>query len=195
MKKVMLVFGTRPEAIKMCPVVKELKTRFGYNVYTTDEETTLEKAVVDLLSANELTITCAESCTGGMLSERLINVAEISQCYKAGFITYSNEAKEKHLGVSHDTLLSYGAVSEQTAYEMAEGLCQRTGADIGIAVTGIAGPDGGTAEKPVGLVYIGCCCNGKVTVEKYIFMGNRQKVRDTTVVRALDLVRRSILAL
>lgn len=175
------------------PVVKELKARFGYNVYTTDEETTLEKAVVDLLSANELTITCAESCTGGMLSARLINVAGVSDCYKAGFITYSNKAKRKLLGVKKSTLDKHGAVSEQVAEEMANGAALAAKSDVAVAITGIAGPDGGTEDKPVGLVYIACSVKGKVTVEKFQFKGNRARVREAAVSAALGLMRRCML--
>lgn len=175
------------------PVVKELKARFGYNVYTTDEETTLEKAVVDLLSANELTITCAESCTGGMLSGRLINVAGVSDCYKAGFITYSNKSKRKLLGVKKSTLDKHGAVSAQVAEEMANGAALAAKADVAVAITGIAGPDGGTKDKPVGLVYMACYVKGKVTVEKFQFKGNRARVREAAVSAALGLMRRCML--
>ena len=175
------------------PVVKELKSRFGHHVYTTDENTTLEKAVVDLLIANKLTVTCAESCTGGLLSGRLINVAGVSDCYKAGLVTYSNKAKRKFLGVKKSTLDKHGAVSAQTAEEMAKGAAFASKADVAVSITGIAGPDGGTKEKPVGLVYIACNVKGKVTVEKFQFKGNRAKVREATVSAALGLMRHCIL--
>ena len=175
------------------PLVKELKSRFGYDVYTTDEDTTLEKALVDLLMANDLTVTCAESCTGGMLSARLINVPGVSDCYKAGFVTYSNKAKRKLLGVKKSTLDKHGAVSEKCAEEMAKGAALAAKSDVAVAVTGIAGPDGGTKEKPVGLVYIACNVKGKITVEKFQFKGNRAKVREATASAALVLMRRCIL--
>ena len=175
------------------PVVKELKSRFGHHVYTTDENTTLEKAVVDLLIANKLTVTCAESCTGGLLSGRLINVAGVSDCYKAGLVTYSNKAKRKFLGVKKSTLDKHGAVSAQTAEEMAKGAAFASKADVAVSITGIAGPDGGTKEKPGGLVYIACNVKGKVTVEKFQFKGNRAKVREATVSAALGLMRHCIL--
>lgn len=175
------------------PVVKELKSRFGQAVYTTKEEVTLEKAVVDLLDANGLTISTAESCTGGMLGARLVNVPGASKVYKTGFVTYSNKAKRKLLGVKKETLEKYGAVSEQTAVEMAKGCAFAGKADVTVSVTGIAGPDGGTPEKPVGLVYIGCCVCGTTVVKKFQFIGNRAKIRESSVSAALTLVRECIL--
>ncbi len=175
------------------PVVKELKNRFGNNIYSTEQDVTLEKAVVDLLQANDLTVTCVESCTGGLLSARLINVPGVSDIYKSGVITYSNKSKRRFVGVKKTTLQRYGAVSEQTAEEMAKGAVLLTKADVSVAVTGIAGPDGGTEEKPVGLVYIACNVKGKVTVKKYRFSGNRTKVRESAVSAALVLMRDCIL--
>jgi nicotinamide-nucleotide amidase len=175
------------------PVIKELKTRFGNDIYTTDENITLEKAVVDLLTANELTVTCAESCTGGMLSSRLINVAGVSDVYKAGVVVYSNKSKRKLLNVKKSTLQKYGAVSEQTAREMVEGVVFLNKADVAVAITGLAGPDGGTKEKPVGLVYIACSVKGKVTVQEFRFKGNRTKIREASVSAALRLMRTCIL--
>ena len=185
---------TQKEAAKLVkPVVKELKQRFGYDIYSTDDETTLEKAVVNLLIANELTVTCAESCTGGLLSARLINVPGVSDVYKAGFVTYSNKAKRKHLGVKKSTLQKYGAVSKQTAEEMVKGVAFAAKADVAVSVTGIAGPDGGTKEKPVGLVYVSCNVKGKITTKEFHFSGNRSKVRESTVSSALILMRNCML--
>lgn len=175
------------------PVVKELKYRFGNDVYSTEEESTLEKAVVDLLLANDLTVTCAESCTGGLLSARLVNVPGISAVYKTGVVTYSNKAKKRLLGVKKGTLQKYGAVSAQTAEEMAKGAAATMKADVAVSVTGIAGPDGGSEEKPVGLVYIGCHVKGKTTVKKFRFTGNRSKIRESAVSAALTLLRGCIL--
>ena len=175
------------------PMVKELKSRFGNAVYTTEEETTLEKAVVDLLVANDLTVTCAESCTGGMLAARLINVPCVSEVIKSGYVTYSNKAKRKILGVKKSTLQKYGAVSPQTAEEMVKGLKLITKSDVAVATTGIAGPDGGTEDKPVGLVYIACMVKGKITVKEYHFQGNRAKNRESAVSAALILMRTCIL--
>ena len=175
------------------PVVKELKSRFGYDIYTTDENVTLEKAVVDLLQANKLTVTCAESCTGGMLSSRLINVPGVSEVFKSGYVTYANKAKRKILGVKKGTLQKYGAVSAQTAEEMVKGAALFSKADVAVALTGLAGPDGGTEEKPVGLVYIACNVKGNVTVMEFHFNGNRMKIRDGATTAALMLMRNCIL--
>lgn len=175
------------------PVVKEIKKRMGTFVYSTKEEETLEMAVVRLLKKYELTAATAESCTGGLVAGRLVNVPGASEVFKEGFVTYSNKAKRKHLDVSKNTLKKYGAVSRETAKEMAVGGAFATGSDLCIAITGLAGPDGGTEEKPVGLVYMACCFGEKVTVEKYQFKGNREKIREQSVVRALDLVRRTVL--
>lgn len=186
--------GDRKSAAKLLkPVVKELKARFGNHIYTTEEDVTLEKSVVDLALANNLTITCAESCTGGMLSARLINVPGISEVYKSGVVTYSNKAKKKLLGVKKSTLQKYGAVSEKTAGEMAKGALLISRADVSVAITGIAGPDGGTEEKPVGLVYVACSVKGKVTVKECRFSGNRNKIRESAVSAALALMRGCIL--
>jgi nicotinamide-nucleotide amidase len=185
---------TIEEAKKLVkPVVKELKERFKENVYTTNEAETLEYAVVKLLKKYDLTLATAESCTGGLFTGRIVNVAGASDVLKEGFITYSNKAKKKNLDVNKNTLKKYGAVSEQCAKEMAKGAAINTDSDVSVAITGIAGPDGGTDEKPVGLVYIGCFVNGKVTVKECNFKGNRQKVREGAVVYALDLLRRCIL--
>lgn len=175
------------------PLVKELKNRFGNNIYTTEADVTLEKSVVDLLLANGLTVSTIESCTGGMLAARLINIPGVSEVFKSGYITYSNKAKRKVVGVKKSSLHKYGAVSEQVAYEMANGTAMVTKADVTVSVTGIAGPDGGTKEKPVGLVYIGCRVCGKTIVQEYHFMGNRVKIREATVSAALTLMRRCIL--
>lgn len=173
----------------MEPVITEIQNRFGRHIYSMEEKESLEEAVVRLLKEEQLTLSTAESCTGGMLSARLINVAGISDIYKEGFITYSNEAKEKNLGVSHDTLETYGAVSEQTAREMAEGCADTAGSDAALAITGIAGPDGGTAEKPVGLVYISCHYKGKTYVQELRLNGNRAKIREQAAAKALILLR------
>lgn len=175
------------------PVVKELKGRFGSHVYTTEEEVTLEKAVVDLLLANKLTISTVESCTGGLVAARLINVAGVSEVFKSGYIAYSNKAKRRLLGIKKSLLVKHGAVSKETAREMAKGAALISKADVTVSVTGIAGPDGGTEEKPVGLVYIGCSVCGKVTVKEYHFSGSRAKIRESTVSAALTLMRECIL--
>lgn len=174
------------------PVVAELYRRFGNNIYTTDEQETLEMAVVKLLLDNHCSLTTAESCTGGLLSGRLVNVPGASEVFHEGFITYSNEAKMKYLDVKEETLARYGAVSSQVAKEMAIGAARTSGATCSLAITGIAGPDGGTADKPVGLVYIACYANEEVTVLEYHLKGSRQKIRELSVIYALDLLRRRI---
>lgn len=177
----------------MEPMIEELYHRFGGKVYTTDEHVTLEESIVELLKQSRMTVTTAESCTAGLLSGRLMNVPGASNVYNEGYITYSNQAKEKLLGVSHEILESYGAVSRETASAMAEGAAREAGADAALSVTGIAGPDGGTAEKPVGLVYIGCYVKGHVHVEEYRFTGNRSRNRELAVVNALTLLREEIM--
>ncbi len=177
----------------MEPVEQELRARFGDLIYTDEPEVTLEMAIYELLKANGLTVTTAESCTGGLLAGRLINVPGISQYLKEGYVTYSNEAKEKLLGVPAETLKRHGAVSPQTAEAMAEGGAKAADADLCIAVTGIAGPDGGTEEKPVGLVYMSCYCRGTCYTEKNQYTGSRSKIREYSVASALTLLRRAIL--
>ena len=175
------------------PIVKELKARFGSSVYTTEDEVTLEKAIVDLLLANKLTISTVESCTGGLLAARLINVPGVSEVFKSGYITYSNKAKRRLLGIKKNLLAKHGAVSKEIAREMVKGAALVSKADVSVSVTGIAGPDGGSEEKPVGLVYIGCNVCGKITVKEYRFNGDRAKIRENTVSAALSLMRECIL--
>ena len=174
------------------PIVKELKHRFGEKVYTTRESETLEQHVVGLLKRRKMTVATAESCTGGLIASTIVNVPGASEVFNEGYITYSNEAKQKILGVKKKTLKKDGAVSENCAAEMAKGAAKAAGARAAISVTGIAGPDGGTEEKPVGLVYIGCCIDGKVWVESYHMNGDRQKVREISVKKALDMLRRHL---
>ena len=175
------------------PVIEEFYHRFGDNIYTISEEETLEEVVVKLLKKKQYSLVTAESCTAGLLSARLVNVPGISGIFNEGFTTYSNQAKVKHLGVKEQTLEKYGAVSPQTAKEMAEGAALRTNSDTALAITGIAGPGGGTEEKPVGLVYISCYVRGETLVKECYFKGSRQKVREQSVINALDLLRRSLL--
>ena len=156
------------------------------------ETMTPEEKAVKLLGEAGYTVSTAESCTGGLLAGTLINVPGASQVINAGFITYSNEAKMAHLGVLEDTLEKYGAVSEQTARQMAEGAAKHGPADVGISTTGIAGPDGGTKDKPVGLVYIGCCVRGSVTVKECRFSGTRKEIRMSAVLSALELLNKCL---
>lgn len=158
------------------PVIDKIEDRVGQYIYS-QGESTLEDTVAEMLVNKNLTISVAESCTGGMVSSNLINYPGISSVFMEGCITYSNEAKMKSLGVKKETLDKFGAVSEETAREMAEGIARRYNTNIGISTTGIAGPEGGTKEKPVGLVYFGIYINGKVKAKRYIFNGSRQQVR------------------
>ena len=175
------------------PVVKQLKTRLAEYIYTTDANTTLEKAVVDLLVANNLTVSTVESCTGGMVAARLINVSGVSEVFKMGHITYSNKAKKKILGVKKRTLEKHTAVSAEVAKEMVKGVELVSKADVCVSITGLAGPEGGTEKKPVGLVYIACSVKGKTFVKEYHFNGNRSKIRENATASALILMRKCIL--
>ena len=174
------------------PLEIEIKNILGENVYAT-EDISIEDVVAKLLIENKYTVSTAESCTGGMIASTLINYPGISEVFMEGAVTYSNEAKHKRLGVKNETLEKYGAVSEETAREMAIGIAKKANTDVSIVTTGIAGPGGGTEEKPVGLVYIGVYVKGKVKVEKHIFKGNRSKVRNQATITALDILRRCLI--
>lgn len=153
---------------------------------------TLEEKIVQTLQKQNYTVTTAESCTGGLLAGRILNVSGASAVYNEGYITYSNEAKHRLLGVSKKTLEKYGAVSEETAKEMAEGVAKAANADIGLSTTGIAGPGGGTPEKPVGLVYMACSIKGSTIVQKHIFQGNREENRNAAVETVLKLLQKCL---
>lgn len=141
------------------------------------------------LKANQQTISVAESCTGGLLAGLITSVAGASDVFNQGYITYSNAAKSKLLGVSETLLIEHGAVSEQVAAAMAEGARSAASADIALSITGIAGPGGGTADKPVGLVYIACAKAHSAKTEKHIFLGDRQQVRLQACAAAVEMAR------
>ena len=143
--------------------------------------------LVQMLAEMEMTISTAESCTGGMLASKIIDVGGASEVYSEGFITYSYDAKEKYLKVSKETLETYGAVSEQTVREMATGCLNATGSDVALVTSGVAGPGGGTPEKPVGLVYIACAYKGDVVAKSYKFDGDRYEIRSQAVDEAIKL--------
>ena len=174
------------------PMSDEMKRRFGQSLYATGE-TSIEEVVAKMLVENNLKIAVAESCTGGMVSASLINYPGISSVFMEGCVTYSNEAKMKSLGVKKETLDVYGAVSDNCAKEMASGVAARYNTNVGIATTGIAGPGGGTDEKPVGLVYFGIYINGKVITKKYVFNGDRQGVRERATRTILNDLRLELL--
>lgn len=174
------------------PVAAALRERLGDAVYA-EGETNLQTVVAEQLLAKKMTLAVAESCTGGMIASQLVEFPGISAALQEACVTYSNEAKIRRLGVKAETLEKFGAVSEQTAREMAEGIAKTSGAAIGLATTGLAGPDGGTAEKPVGLVYIALHHNGKTIVEEHHFAGKRNVIRMRAANRALDLLRKMLL--
>ncbi len=153
-----------------------------------------EEQLVRLLKEQNLTVTAAESCTGGLIAGMLVNVAGASDVFGEAYVTYSNDAKQRLVGVRAETLEQFGAVSEETAYEMAAGAARAAGADVGLSSTGIAGPGGGTPEKPVGLVYIGCCVRGEVQVRRLNLHGDREQNRMDTVKAALELAAEMLAA-
>lgn len=174
------------------PIEEKVRKILGDRVYG-EGETSLEEVLAEMLVKNNLTIATAESCTGGMIAAKLINYSGISSSFLEGAVTYSNESKVRRLGVNKNTLETYGAVSSETAKEMVSGITKTSGADIGISITGIAGPSGGTEEKPVGLVYIGLSIKGEIIIKKLNLAGNRQKIRERATNIALDLLRRELL--
>lgn len=182
--------ATREEADELIdPVEKQLLERVGKYFYGYGNEG-MEKVVARLLFTTQQTVAVAESCTGGLISHKLTNVPGSSAYYMRGAVTYSNAAKQEVLGVSSDLLQEFGAVSEPVARAMAEGVRRWAKTDIGLAVTGIAGPGGGTPQKPVGLVYFGLSYAGGVTAEKRYFKGDRLQVKERAALTALDILRR-----
>lgn len=149
----------------------------------------IEEKIGLLLKESNLTLSLAESCTGGLVANRLTNVPGSSEYFYGGIVAYSNSAKIKHLGVNESTLEMFGAVSPETAKEMAEGLRRSSGTDIVLSVTGIAGPSGGGALKPVGLVYIAISGKDKTVCHNYIFKGGREGIKNLTAEKALRLLR------
>jgi nicotinamide-nucleotide amidase len=178
----------------LTPVVREIEARLGTMVYAEEGEC-LEQVVFNLLKQNGLVMATAESCTGGLLAEKMTSLPGASEVFQRGYITYANQAKIEDLGVRQDTLNAFGAVSRETALEMVRGLQRKTGAPVGAAITGIAGPDGGTAEKPVGLVFIAVTAGDKTVCKAFELMGNRERIRNDACMRALDMIRRLVLNL
>jgi nicotinamide-nucleotide amidase len=174
------------------PIEKQVREILGDNVYG-EGDTSLEEVLGNFLLENQLTIATAESCTGGMVAARLINYPGISSCFLDGVVSYSNESKVARLGVKEETLEKFGAVSHQAAEEMAIGISKTSGAHIGLSTTGIAGPGGGTEEKPVGLVYVGICYKGEVVTRELNLSGDRQKIRERTTMMLLDMLRRELI--
>ncbi|WP_367924290.1 competence/damage-inducible protein A [uncultured Ruthenibacterium sp.] len=167
----------------------------GDFIYTQTEDS-LEETVVHILKEKGKSVATAESCTGGLLSARITAVPGSSEVFEYGACTYANHVKEQVLHVKHETLEQYGAVSPQVAAEMAEGVRRVSGADFGVGITGIAGPGGGTPEKPVGLVYVAAACADTTYVQKLVITGRtREIVRLSSTQRALDMIRRLALQL
>jgi PncC family amidohydrolase len=149
----------------------------------------IESVIGALLSERALTLATAESSTGGLVAHRITSVSGSSAYYLGGFVTYSNEAKETLLGVSRETMIANGAVSEETAREMARGARERLGADLGIATTGIAGPSGGTEEKPVGLVYVALSAADAEICQRHVWQGDRAANNEQSTEAALRLIQ------
>ena len=184
---------SREEGIAIIrPVKNRVKEILKENVYG-EGNTSIEEVVAKMLVDNDLTIATAESCTGGMIASKLINYPGISSVFLEGAVTYSNESKIDRLGVRKSTLESCGAVSQETAEEMVIGIVSNLGAKVGLSTTGIAGPGGGTKEKPVGLVYIAIYIEGDVVIKKLNLIGSRQDIRERTTRTILDLLRRELL--
>jgi nicotinamide-nucleotide amidase len=177
----------------IAPVEAEIRERLGGHVYGADDES-LEAVVGDMLSDAGLTLAVAESCTGGLIGHRITNVPGSSDYFVASVTAYSNDTKTRLLGVAEDTLRQYGAVSAATAAAMAEGVRTALGADIGLAVTGIAGPGGGTPEKPVGLVYLGLADDSETTTEELRLRGDRPMIKERAAQMALYLLYRALRA-
>jgi nicotinamide-nucleotide amidase len=176
------------------PVVGEIKRRLGNMLYSTENKN-LEEVTAELLMTKGITVSAAESCTGGLVSSKLTNVPGVSKIFNRGIVSYSNQSKMENLGVKPETLDKYGAVSEQTAVEMAQGMRKVSGTDIAVSITGIAGPDGGTPEKPVGLVYVAVADGYEVRCKELRLLGSRTRIRNLTALHAFDMIRRCVLKL
>lgn len=188
--------ATEEAALRLIlPEVEAIKAILGDCVYAVCEDAfgSMEQAAGEALIAKGLTVSTAESCTGGLIAARLVAFPGISASLNEAHVTYANEAKVRFCGVRPETLDAHGAVSEETCREMCEGLRARSGADIAAASTGIAGPGGGTAEKPVGLVYVGVASEKGTKIVRLQLLGDRQRVRTLASLHALDLIRRAAL--
>ncbi|MBI3951918.1 MAG: competence/damage-inducible protein A [Acidobacteria bacterium] len=171
---------------------EKIEQRLGQHVFSREGES-LEQVVGRLLATNGLTLAVAESCTGGLIAKRITDVPGSSRYFLSGIVAYSNEAKANLLRVPSELIQAHGAVSPEVVEAMARGIMDRTGAHIGLAVTGIAGPEGGTPEKPVGLVYLGLAYGGQGQHRKLQIPGDRERVRELTTQFALDWVRRKVM--
>ncbi len=189
--------ASRAAEAALAPVEREVREALGVDCWGQDDDT-LEVVLGRLLLERRLTVSMAESCTGGLVGHRLTNIAGSSRYVERGVVVYSNQAKEQLLGVPEDMLRAHGAVSAPVAEAMAAGICRISGSPCGIAVTGIAGPDGGTPAKPVGTVFIAAAAPGdgapRITVRRFRFPGGREAVKWQSSQAALDLLRRALLS-
>jgi nicotinamide-nucleotide amidase len=176
------------------PVEGEIVKRLGSKVYSSDNKG-LDETVAGMLLQSGITIAIAESCTGGLISARLTENPGVSRVFNRGIISYSNESKMENLNVNPETLESFGAVSRETAMEMAEGIRVLSGTDLGLSVTGIAGPDGSSPEKPVGLVYVGLADKNGIECKEFRLWGSRNRIRNIASLHAFDMVRRKLIIL
>ncbi len=184
--------NSTPEGRRKLDALQEsICAKLGDKIYSLDNED-LPVVAGNLLRAAGLTVAVAESCTGGLLAKRFTDIPGSSDYFLGGVVAYDNRVKTALLGVPTDLLAAKGAVSEEVAAAMAEGICRATGADCGVSTTGIAGPDGGTETKPVGLVYIGSVIKGVTQVERLRLWGGRDQVRERAAFSALDLLRRRL---
>ncbi|MDO4870403.1 MAG: competence/damage-inducible protein A [Bacillota bacterium] len=173
-------------------MIRKVDEIVGDSVYSHDNEELVQVVAAKLLERG-MTISCAESCTGGMFAAALTDIPGISECFDRGLVTYSNKAKIEELGVRPETLETFGAVSQETALEMASGVRSVSGTDIGISVTGVAGPGGGTEEKPVGLAYIGLDINGRTSCRKIDRrINDRRRNRQYSLLSMLDMINRNL---
>ncbi len=192
-----LSWDVPPEVHVKCPTVDQVKAmvaRYGNAVYSLTGQG-LEATVVGLMTAAGLTVATAESCTGGLVAQMLTSVPGASACFLGGFVTYSNALKVELLGVPAAVIDADGAVSEAVVRAMASGARRATGADLAVAVSGVAGPAGGTADKPVGTVWIGWDGSSVAGAHAFRFDGDRDQVRRCAAVHALDVLRRRCLSM
>ena len=190
--KIMAKASSREEADAMiAPVADEVRRRIG-NGYYGDDDLTLAGAIVEKLAARGMTLATAESCTGGSVASAIVEVAGASRVYRGGAVAYANDVKRDLLDVPEETLATAGAVSEETAVAMARGARRRFGVDVAIATTGVAGPDGGTPEKPVGLVWFALAMGEEIETRRLTFPGNRTDIRERATVAALGLMWRKL---
>lgn len=183
--------GKDPDAI-IKPVIEEISKRLGDTVYSLENKD-LHVVTTEMLMEKNISIAIAESCTGGLISSKITDVPGCSKIFLQGEITYSNKSKQTELGVSEETLNNYGSVSYQTAQEMAVGMRKKAGSDIAVAVTGIAGPEGGSPDKPVGLVYIALAHSDGVECKELKLWGDRNRIRNVTSLHVFDMIRKHLL--